>query len=162
MRHRKIQKKLLRYLDGDLPQDEEALVREHLLSCEKCASMSRGLKNLWGAGQPVPRVSAPPYLWTRLSARLEKEERKGAGAQRTNTLSPYIRAALSVAVIVATIFVGIQIGAGFLPPSEGEVFGENRGSGIEQELGMDYFSVMPPGSMDISILYRDSEEGSSR
>ena len=40
MEHKKIQKRFLLYIDGDLPEVEEVLIEQHLNECSSCKNIS--------------------------------------------------------------------------------------------------------------------------
>ncbi len=70
-KHTYIQKRLLLYLDEELEPTEQKLVQEHLRHCHDCKHLAEQMAALY---QPAP--SAPPamspFLWTRISNRLQE------------------------------------------------------------------------------------------
>lgn len=71
--HDEIRKLLAAYCGGDLAPDEQALVEEHLRSCPDCAADLEDLKTTLDLVRSTPTAEAPPWLATRIMARVRDE-----------------------------------------------------------------------------------------
>ncbi len=158
MKHKAVKKKLIRYLDGDLPEDEQLLVREHLSSCSECRSRLNRLQEFWKTDRPVPRLTAPPYLWNRVSEGLREGEEEAGVAGVLARLFPYLRPVAAMVLILVTILAGILMGEYFMADRSQMSAQGIQYSTVEEELGMEYFSLNPPGSMVTTLLIEEEGE----
>ncbi len=150
MNHKTIQKKLLRYLDGDLSIREKVKVRHHLESCRACRDTLKVLESMWVAERPIEQRTAPPFLWTRIAARLqtqtEREIFKGFG----NLLRWVLRSVMTVVVLIIMFFSGVKLG-NLITGSTVDV-AEISTERVTDNFGMSYFEILPPGSIDANLL----------
>jgi len=147
MKHKTVKRKLLRYLDNDLPEGEFKAVRQHLSTCPECSNYLQQLEKIWFTEQPVTPIEVPPFLWTRLSVRLESKSQSPITKRVTTTMSQFISKAWVPAAIVITIFSGILFGS----EMHNNNLKDKNGTIAEQEFGLDYFSLTPPGYMGENI-----------
>ncbi len=146
MRHKTIQKKLLRYLDNDLSEKEKEEWRRHLESCRNCRDALKTVEALWKTEQPIERKKAPQFLWTSISARLKTEQKQGFLNRVTNNIvRPALRPVAIVVVLLFIFFIGIQLGT---------LMSGQTGDGAEissvkesDDFGLGYFEVLPPTSL---------------
>lgn len=148
MKHKTVRKKLLRYLDNELAQEELKSVRLHLSSCLECSNYLKQLEKIWLTGQHVSRVEVPPFLWTRLSVRLESENQAPITKRVTTAMSLFIGKAWVPAIIVITIFSGILFGS----EMHNNNLKDKNKTIAEQEFGLDYFSLTPPGYIGENLV----------
>ena len=150
MKHKSIQKKMLRYLDDDLPEGEKVNVQRHLESCRTCREDLKAVESMWATEQPIERQAAPPFLWTRIAARLqaEAEQRFFKGFNMFVHLA--LRPVLTVVVLFFIFFSGIKLG-NLITGSTGDVT-EISAESATDNFGMSYFEILPPGSIDAHAL----------
>ncbi len=154
MKHETVRKKLLRYLDGDLPEKERLTVRSHLRNCRSCRDDLKELEEVWKADPRAERIAAPPFLWARISAALnEREQRERFPVAAASLISSLWRPAAAFAAMVLLMTGGVKLGD-MLTVSPAE-FEELQVSGAEDYLGMSYFEVLPPGSIGSRVLAPD-------
>jgi predicted anti-sigma-YlaC factor YlaD len=147
MKHKTVRKELLRYLDNELPEDEFKAVRMHLSSCPECSNYLKQLEKIWSDRKQVAPVEVPPFLWTRLSVRLESENRAPITKRVTTAMSLFISKVWVPTAIVITIFSGILFGS----EMHNNNLRDNNGTIAEQEFGLGYFSLTPPGYIGENI-----------
>lgn len=147
MKHKTVKRKLLHYLDNDLPEDEVRAVRQHLSTCPECSNYLQQLKKVWFTEQPVSPIEVPPFLWTRLSVRLETKNQAPITKRVTTAMSLFISKVWVPAAIVVTIFSGILFGS----EMHNNNLRDNNETIAEQEFGLDYFSLTPPGYIGENI-----------
>lgn len=107
MKCEQVHKKLIFYLDGELPEEARKQIEDHLASCTMCSGFLSVLEaNAEIIGQErKPEVS--PYFFTRLTAKMED-------AQPIPNEARWLRLALPVffsALMIAGIYGGVKIGA---------------------------------------------------
>ena len=150
MKHKAIQKKLLRYLDDELSEQEKVKVQCHLERCETCRDALQTIELMWATERPIERKTAPPFLWTRISARLQAEAEQGF----LNGLKVPVRLALrpvvTVVVLLFIFFSGIKLG-NLITGSTGDVT-EISAESATDNFGMSYFEISPPGSINAHVL----------
>ena len=78
MKGKKIQKKILLYLDGDLLVKERIKMEEHFKSCSLCRKRLEVLSKVWKLERTAGRKELPPYLWTRLEERIKQYDYNGS------------------------------------------------------------------------------------
>ena len=70
--HRWTRHHLSQHIDGELPPDEEARVREHLDGCSSCRKLLAALRRTVG-GLGLLREPAPPDLADRVVTLIDRE-----------------------------------------------------------------------------------------
>lgn len=150
MNHKMIQKKLLRYLDDELSEQEKVKVQRHLERCETCRDALKTIELMWVTERPIERKTAPPFLWTRISARLQAEAEQGIFKGFKKPVRLALRPLVTVVVLLFIFFSGIKLGNLMTGPS-GDV-AEISTERITDNFGMSYFEILPPGSLDARAL----------
>ena len=92
------------YLDGDIEQDKEAILREHLQGCKECEQLFNELKRTLALIKGTTSLRAADDFTDRLLAKLPKEKRK-IGIQRWLRNHPFIAAASLFLVLMMGSFV---------------------------------------------------------
>ncbi len=146
MRHKMIQKKLLSYLDNDLSDDEKQNIQRHLETCQECRDDLETLERLWQSDRPIERMAVPPFLWSRIANALKSEKRRGFFDAAEFSFSRALRPVFVVAILVLVFIGGIELGT-WIDHSEFDkpMISRER---TEDNFGLNYFDVLPPGSID--------------
>ncbi len=150
MDHKAIQKKLLRYLDDELSEQEKVKVQRHLERCETCRDALQTIELMWATERPIERKNAQPFLWTRIAARLQSERRRDFSERIEKITRLTLRPALTLAVLFLIIFSGIQLG-NLMTGNTGKTAALSTEK-VTDNFGMSYFEILPPGSIDANIL----------
>ncbi|MDW7679257.1 MAG: hypothetical protein SCK70_01735, partial [bacterium] len=109
----------------------------------------------------IPRELAPPFLWTRISARLDERNQKGYISQFESAFLLGARMLAATVVVLLMIFTGIQLGKMALPAAESsQKFSQT--ALINEEFRMDYFSITPPGSVGEPVVALTANNNRSR
>ena len=148
MKHKTVKRKLLRYLDNDLPEGEFKAVRQHLSTCPECSNYLQQLEKIWFTEQPVTPIEVPPFLWTRLSVRLQTGIQPTIKNRYFAVMNLFIKRAWIPEAVVITIFTGIKFGS----EMHQDALKGNYETTIVQDFGLNYFSLMPPGYVGESII----------
>jgi anti-sigma factor RsiW len=118
-RCRVIEKRLGRYLDGELPPEDRRVVDSHLVTCTRCGEELAEIRRLSGYFQEAFAVPpAPEGMVQRIMARAEIDGSRMAWNSlwfwRDWSLSMRFAAA---GVTAAAIYIGLAIGTASLPVS---------------------------------------------
>jgi anti-sigma factor RsiW len=97
-----VENKLVFYLDGDLPEDENQKVSQHLEGCSQCAAKLQYLKETFQWIETEKMIDVKPFLYTRIKTRMEHKN----VAVRQWVLAPIAIAS----VLVVGLFVGTLVG----------------------------------------------------
>ncbi|MGG5254653.1 zf-HC2 domain-containing protein [Neobacillus sp. SM06] len=92
------------YLDGDIAQDNEAILREHLQGCKECEQFFNELKRTIALIKGTTSLHVAEDFTDRLLAKLPKEKRT-IGIQRWLRNHPFIAAASLFLVLMMGSFV---------------------------------------------------------
>ncbi|MEE2708246.1 MAG: zf-HC2 domain-containing protein [Gemmatimonadota bacterium] len=106
MNHKNIQQNLILYLEGEMPEAERTIVRTHLELCPHCRQNLETLSSVW-LQTPV-NETPPPFLWTRVEARIQAAERPLSIREMT---VHWFGMMVRPAVMVLTLIIGITIGS---------------------------------------------------
>jgi predicted anti-sigma-YlaC factor YlaD len=150
MRHKTIQIKLLRFLDDDLAEREKAIVQRHLEGCRTCRDALKTVESMWVLERPMERETAPPFLWTRISARLQIEAEPAFFKAFEKPLRLALPPVVTTVVLLFIFFSGIKLG-NLITGSTGDVT-EISTERVTDNFGMSYFEILPPGSINAHAL----------
>lgn len=156
MKHKTIRKKILRYLEGDLDEKEKGKIQRHLKHCRMCRDELNILRPIWMTEQPVKRETAPPFLWTRISARLSSKKKEGLPWKVKKVTRFLLRPVLTVVALGFMFYSGIRLGT--LVTGAREDHTEISMETTAEEFGLNYFDILPPGSIDARILALNESE----
>ena len=153
MLHKRIQEKLLLYLDGNLPEEEMQHIREHLSTCPVCARQRDMLAPVWRTEDRLKKAEPTPFLWTRLQARINEYEHTPRvvwdvkGMFRGMRLRP-----IPALAVIAAVTVGIYIGTPHEPQRSERAQSISQLTAAANELGLDQFDVIPPGTLGSTLV----------
>lgn len=106
---KKLNKKLLDYIDNNLPESESNEINAHLAECEECYKLFKKLQKTWG-NMKEEKIPYQPFFYTRLKSRMEKRYKKAEGFQKLQRL--ILQPAMYFVILGFGIFIGVQIGKG--------------------------------------------------
>lgn len=88
------------YLDGDISQNDERQLKEHLESCSDCRKLYQELSRTLAFVQSASHIQAPADFVQKTMARLPKEKQR-AGVQRWFRRHPMLAAAALFCVLMS-------------------------------------------------------------
>jgi len=148
MNHKNIRKKLLLYLEGELPEKEKHAIESHLKSCKKCSKDFELLSNAWVLQHSVNRVSVPASLWDKISERLdEKSKTKYLYYRITSLINQIEQPAFIMALIIAALFIGIRIGSSLIKQKPSKQQNYITTAQMDNEFGLNNFQLLSSGSL---------------
>ncbi|MCR4438734.1 MAG: zf-HC2 domain-containing protein [bacterium] len=147
MKCAKVQKWLLRYVDGELSERQSRRVADHLRECASCAREAARLGGLWQAAVPPEELAPSAVLWYKIRARTidavqEKSGWAAFGAQWAPAFS-------TAGVVTFGVAVGLLLGRLLFGPS----LGGARSTSVRPTGQLDaltyrlVFEALPPGSL---------------
>jgi len=147
MNHKKIQKKILLYLDGDLLGDERDKMQEHLSTCSLCSKRLEALSKVWRLESAVERMKPSPYLWTRLEERIKQYEcNRNLFTDMRERFGSLVRPAIFALLFLIAIVVGSYLG--YSSSSTASVDSEKAAKDeVARIFHMDAFEPFPPESV---------------
>ena len=148
MKHREIRKKLLRYIDGELPQDDKEEIQLHLEHCEQCRKDVQSLSGVWKLSQSIERMQPSPFLWNKISAQLEGKTQKRRLVHKAGVFIRQVaQPALTVAIVAMALFVGIQIGGYLNTKTLSRQQTTQTTNELQNEFGLQNFQLLTSGSL---------------
>jgi anti-sigma factor RsiW len=130
--HSKVQDLLSAYLEHDLGASEHAAVEAHLATCATCAADVEGLRDTVALLRGLPDPEPPPFLATRVMARIAAGEARVPAWRRwlAQLGEPVVAVPLAAAAAALLVFsfaapqAGVQIAAN--DPPIGDPVTEHR------------------------------------
>lgn len=114
MRCEEVQKSLLEFMEGELGTADSEAVRQHLATCDACASELAAFENTMTLLKDDGYVEPEPFYWTRFEAGLRAKLRGRRAhfgfAPRFETLTPRL-----APIAVAVLFFCVGLGFGLQP-----------------------------------------------
>ncbi|TSA21483.1 hypothetical protein D4R75_06180 [bacterium] len=159
MNHKKIQKKILLYLDGDLLGNEKDEMQEHLRSCSFCSKRLEALSRVWRSRNAMELVKPSPYLWTRLAERIKQYECNcHLFTDMSERLGSLVRPAAFVLLFLIALVVGNYLGD--FSSSTASVDSEKAAKEeVARMFYMDAFEPYPPESIGKALTIASNGKG---
>ncbi len=110
MKCEKLHKKLIFFLDGDLPEKELQEINSHLNECTDCAAFAEDMKKTLEIIQEEKSPEVNPFFYTRLKARMENEEAREEQQVGFLIWEKVLQPAFFSLLLLAGIYTGIKIG----------------------------------------------------
>ena len=131
MRCDEVQKRLAEFMEEELDAGEQAMVREHLATCDACASELAAFERTMMLLEDDGYVEPEPFYWTRfeagLRARLRDRGRRFVFVPRLENLAPRL-----APIVAAVLLFGIGLGFGLQPILEVAGVSESPGTFVER------------------------------
>jgi len=161
MKCRETKKNLIRFVDGDLPEQENAAIQRHLNDCASCSAQFNMLIKFYPPAEQIQKQPPPPYLWEKLYLKLDSVEDKSLSSLNLMKLVPKLsNFALTFAVFIFSVLLGVYLGGDPQIQAQ-ETFSANTEntvmSELVQETFIDTFDDLPPCSIGNAYLTLKSE-----
>ena len=112
MTHRHLEDRIILYIDGDLPREEQARCEEHLRSCPRCRERVNALRATWDSKTLLGVTGPTLRLRTRFEAALRGEDSIEPGPTVGTRIAWLARPVLMAASLAAGILIGAYLGSG--------------------------------------------------
>ncbi len=113
MKCKAIHKKMIFFLENDLPEKEMEEIRLHLAGCKECAAFAEYMKKTLNVIDQERKPDVNPFFYTRVKARLENQAVK-------ETVTPLWARILQPAVFTLLLLFGIYAGIKIGQPSHNQ------------------------------------------
>lgn len=110
MKCKTLHKKLIFFLEGELPSKEMELVRTHLSECISCASFANEMKATLGILESEKSLAVNPFFYTQLKAKLENRESEQKQFLRRPAIVRILQPAVFSLLLIIGIYAGVKIG----------------------------------------------------
>lgn len=125
MKCKTLHKKIIFFLEGELPEKEMDLVKTHLSECNTCASFAIEMKKTLGILEAEKYPVVNPFFYTQLKAKLENQESEQQLILKRPVLLRVLQPAVFSVLLIIGIYAGVKIGqpSSFQPisaPSTGQ------------------------------------------
>ncbi len=110
MKCKKLHKKLIFFLEGDLPEREANEVAIHLDECARCAAFAVELKKTLKIIDQERSPEVNPFFYTRLKARMQEQEEAKRERIGFPVWEKVLQPAFFTLIMLAGIYTGIKIG----------------------------------------------------
>ncbi len=148
MKHKNIRKKLLRYIDAELPEKERAEIQSHLKHCAQCRKDIESLSGVWNLSQPIKRAQPSQFLWNKISTQLEDKRHTGQSIHKAALfIRQMAQPALTAAVIILGLFIGIKLGNRMSTAQLSSQQVTITTAQSQNEFGLENFRILPSSSL---------------
>lgn len=107
MKCKAIHKKLIFFLENELPEKEMEDIRLHLSGCHECAAFAEYMKETLSLLDEEKRPDVNPFFYTRVKARLERQAVKESPAP---VWAKILQPAVFILLLLLGVYAGIKIG----------------------------------------------------
>lgn len=125
-----IRKKLLFFIDKELPADEEKIVAEHLKTCNDCIAVFNKLKSTLSVIEEEKKIQVNQFLFTGIEQKIKDLESADnlipiKSGQNSKFLKPiYLTLIFAIAILIG-IHLGNKITQNYQPETKRNVQYEN-------------------------------------
>ena len=111
MKCKTLHKKLIFFLENDLPEEEEELIKNHLDECADCRAFAEYMKQMLNVMQKEKSPGVNPFFYTQLKAKMEREESVPEQFVPGKVWKRVLQPAFFSLLLITGIYAGIKIGA---------------------------------------------------
>ena len=105
-----LHKRLIFFLEKELPENEMEQISAHITECESCALFLKDMRKTLSIIEKEKRQETNPFLYSRVKVRLENyRERSGAQGWITQ-LKPALQPIAFSALLVLGVYSGFEFG----------------------------------------------------
>ena len=155
MKCKKIRRKLVAYLDGELDRKKRLSVEKHLLECTECRKEVNLLSETFYLLKNQKRITPSESFETELWRRIHSAEKKET--------APHFLRRITYIILPAAVAAALIIGV--FRENLGERLTPSQSVGISMEeeflnsIGLDSFQDFPPGSLPHTYFSLTSNTG---
>lgn len=139
MRCSKIQRNLSRFIDNEITVLQKKEIENHLVNCKNCQRVYLGMLQSWKLLNVLPNPEQPPFLYTRIRARLLEQ----AGAKSRGWMERILVPLSATVAVILGIVIGSIVGANGPVPDHVSIAENNVTSSID----LNTFDDMPESSL---------------
>lgn len=110
MNCKNLHKKLIFFLEGDLPKNESEQIQLHLTECEECALFFEDMKNTLSIIEDEKLPEVNPFFYTRLKARIENQESAETDYSRRPVFARILQPVVFSILLLIGVYSGFKVG----------------------------------------------------
>jgi anti-sigma factor RsiW len=110
MKCKRLHKRLIFFLEGDLPKEKMLQISKHLTECKECFLFAEELKKTLGIIDAEKLTEVNPYFYTRLKARMDNQVEENSTAQLQTVFTRILQPVMFSFLLMVGIYSGIKIG----------------------------------------------------
>ena len=151
MKCKSTSKRLLAFLDKDLPVKKRNAVQQHLDGCRSCRVLFDKLAELWKPTLEFDTHQPSLCLWNRIHSRIQEYDQRGNSLFNfPDKIARYAVKAAGAVLVLAGIMTGIYLGS--FPDTQEMPIKSNRSNGLLGEEApegdcLSSFDDIPPQSL---------------
>jgi len=126
MKCKSLHKKIIFFLDGELPVDEMQQMKLHLLECKDCAAFAAEMEKTFAILQSEKSPAINPFFFTRLKAKMENQAAGQSEISRNPIWARILQPAFFSILLIAGIYTGIKIGQPAVNKTDSLVYAEQE------------------------------------
>ena len=126
MKCKTLHKKLIFFLEGELPAKEMEQIRLHLSECHDCAAFAEEMKKTFAFLESEKSPAINPFFYTRLKAKIENLADAENEKYRNPGWVKILQPAFFSVLLIAGIYSGIKIGQPVVKKGEPVVYAEQQ------------------------------------
>ncbi|MFW6257364.1 MAG: anti-sigma factor family protein [Prolixibacteraceae bacterium] len=109
MKCKAVHKKLIFFLDGDLPEAGMKQVQQHINRCDNCAAFAADMRKTLDMLEEEKTQEANPFFYTRVKARLKNEQEKIYAPEKRPVLVKVLQPVFFTVLLLFGIYSGFKI-----------------------------------------------------
>ena len=153
MRHEDVEANLILYLDRELTEEEMKRIDVHLSSCAECARKRDLLHSVWKSESVAEKQEPPPFLWTRLEARIAEYEQSSGLTRYFKRAARFISVhPISVAASIAAIVLGIFLGTPSVHEQNLTPRVQSASLYVTSEFDLNIFDLVPRNALGSALV----------
>lgn len=160
MKCKNVKKILLLFLDEELTQHRQSVIKKHLKLCNGCRKELEKLSDIYSVTDKSEKIIPSPFLWTRISAAITENKKRQGRFTRIRLFFPQFAASLGM-VMLFCMGIGIGIFLGSFPVKQNNNIESVQKLSSREEFiisaGLDKFNNLPPGSIGSVYLELTSD-----
>jgi predicted anti-sigma-YlaC factor YlaD len=111
MKCKEVNRKLSKFIEDKLSQNDNILIKSHIDNCKMCSSNYNNLVNTLNLLKPTKNIEEQAFYYTRLKQKMENKIELKTSIFDLILGKKIMQASLYLTSIVIAVFIGIQIGS---------------------------------------------------
>lgn len=121
-----LHKKIIFFLDGELPAMEIEQMKSHLSECKVCAAFAEEMRKTFEVFNIEKSPAVNPFFYTRLKAKMENRASIKNQLFRKPVFAKILQPAFFSLLLIAGVYTGIKIGQPATLNSGSSIFAEQE------------------------------------
>lgn len=140
MNCKQIHKLLPDYIDQNLSDKRNVLVRTHIENCEECSMLYKRLQYSLNLLKPTSEISDQPFYYTRLKQRMENETETKVSIFQSIINKRALQPLIYLSSLIIAVYIGILIGSNSSMPNQFSKLNTKEENYIEEFVENNYLN----------------------